>query len=763
MGDMLVKILLIALISVACNEGLKNFTQDAVDPETEYAVPPEEIDVEGVDANSGDTLVINDEERDKLKIKSDSAAAGLTRTFMVNPSSSSENTIDFQNTIVDSTVEMSAEIVGESREFTQLVRPVYSSWFKQTGTAGEAISESFAQNEKGILDILMVIDNSGSMKQAQNNVAQGLPALLNYVSNSNWQIAVTSSDRRDCIRRVITSDTPDHEQAFAETIKGLGVEGARAEEAILMAHRGLQGECQGETTAWLRDNSSVVVIIVSDEDHQCYREMTYDKEGKALGKSCYSKNDSKEKQLADFYQPLDDFYEYLRQERVPGVSAKIYGIINPTVDYQRKGWLLLGSKYFLNWRSKSDQRALFAQTADIFSDQAGYDMMLQNISADISVILKDQFVLQQNYSVGTMVVKITAAGETKELHSGEYVVKDKVLTLNHAPPQGAIIDVQYVHNAEPDVENFILPQLPLPGSVSIEINDEGHVITADPSLYTRVEREITFHTPPPKGSTLTVKYKENMPLRSKLQLGKGRITDLIVSFDDEEINTFTLNAQTNLITFAADALPAESTFVQAVYNAVLAENFSYQLPRHSDLREGNNILCASADDPLLAISCEWQEIAGKDYVVFSRGEFMPGRVITVRQLLDINSNNIKLQEDYLPETIQLQVGTDICYASDLVIENNVIMLDEHLGQLSCPYLVGGGQQVTLNYDYIELKQTLSVEASFFDAHQHEYEHWEIKVNGEKVPDTDFKIENHTAQFNYHLPPDAVVEVKVSLY
>ena len=579
MGDMTAKILFIALISMACNDNMTGFTQDAIDPQVEPVLPPEPIEVEDINTTGGDTRVINDQDRDDMKIKPDSAVAGLTRTFAVNPSYSDEAEIDFHNTIVDNTIEMSAEIVDESREFTQIERAVYSSRFQQTGTYGEPVTENFTQNDKGILDILMVIDNSRSMKDAQDNLAQGLPALLNYVSDSNWQIAITSTDRRECIRRVITADTPDYEQVFADTITGLGVHGSSVEETMLMAYRGLRGECQGKTHAWLRENSSVAVIIVTDEDHQCYKSLkNYGRDNRRPSKKvlCYNKSDKKNKQRADFYRPIDDFYNYLSESRVPGESAKVYGIIDPRT-IEKDGLLVRGSKRFREWRSK-DNKPLFDQIANISSDQAGYETILQSISEDISIILKDQFVLKHDPSIGTMEVKVTAAGETTALHHNEFMVKDKVLTINSAPPRGATIDVHYAHSAEPDVKNFILPQLPLPDSVSIEIDDGGQISTAEPDLYELVEQEIKFYQAPPKGSTLTISYKENKPLLSELQLGEGRITELTVTFDDEEIDTFLLDPQTNLITFAEDDLPAEGTLVKAVYNAVLLENLSIVCP-----------------------------------------------------------------------------------------------------------------------------------------------------------------------------------------
>ena len=765
MNGMLAKILLIAVITMSCNEDTVDFAPQVVAPEPEAPTPPVPIDVEGSDEdNSGETEVITDDDLPTLPISPDDTVAGLERTFTANPSHDGSATVDFKQAIVDNTLTMTAEVVDESRSFTQFVRPVYMSRFKQTGTHGDAMAETFTQEEKGILDILMVIDNSGSMEDAQNNVSQHLPALLNYVANSNWQIAVTSTDRRDCLRGIITAETTDYEQAFTTIIQGLGIEGSTAEEAILMAHRGLQGECQGNTTAWLRENSSVAVILVTDEDHQCYKELEFNPSG---GKNptkqvdCSNKREKPAKQLADLYRPIDEFYNYLKQIRIPGVNAKIYGIIDPKDTKVVNQKVIYGSGRLRGWRSKEDGRGLFDQYADIYSDGAAYDTILQDISADISVILKDQFTLQHEPSAGTVEVKVTTTdGNTNELHADDYMMNGTTLTLNHKPPQGAVIDVQYAHNAEPDVKDFVLPQLPLRGSVSIEINDNGQIMTADPDNYLRAGRTIKFYNAPPKGSILTISYKENKPLRSELQLGQGRITKLLVTVDDEEIDTFTFDPLTNLITFDADALPEEGKVVRATYNAILDEVLSYPLPQHESLRAEDNILCFSADDPLLGISCEWLVIDGKEHVTFDTGEFVPGRTVIVRQLLDVDSNNIALQPHYLPATIELQIGDESCYASDLVIENSIIVLDNHVAQSLCSHLVDG-EQLTLTYTYIELKQTFSIEKAFFDAHNHNYEHWSIKINGEKT--TDFKVANHTATFDYQLPPDAIVEVKISLY
>lgn len=755
------KIVFLALVGVGCNDYMSSFSTEFVELQPGAELPPTPVDAEGAITHNDDTRVITDEELEELNIPPESIVAGLTRKFMANPLHRAELTTDFQTVVVDNMLTMTAEMVDESREFTQITRPVYTVSFHQTGTYGDKVEETFSQNERGILDILMVIDNSKSMQPAQENVSQRLTELLNYVSGSSWRIAITSTDRRDCIRRVITSETPDYERVFVETIMGLGIEGSPAEEAILMAHRGLQGECKGRKSPWLREGSSLAIIIVTDEDHQCYKSITYDKRRDRFKREkCYSRRDSKAKQLAALYKPIDDFYAYLRRIRQPGVTAKLYGIVSPLDRHDDRSWLDGGSQRFRNWRS-SDGRELFSSVADIFSNEEDYDSILQDISADISVILEDKFLLKKLPTAGTISVQVSSNGRSRVLHADEYMVRGKTLTLNTAPPEGATIKVRYHHGAKPDIKHFVLPQLPLPGSVVVKASVNGQTTTIDPSDYLRVGRDITFSRAPPKGASVTVFYKENRPLRNSLQLGEGRITKLIVTIDGYEVYNYMLDTQTNLLVFDDYALPAEGTLVKAVYNAIVEENLSYPLARHAAVRSEDGLICFSADDPMLTLSCDWQELGGKDYVVFARGEFVPGRVLVVRQMLDIDANNISLQENYLADSIQLKFGTAVCQIEQLVIEGNTIMLDTQEAQATCPYLRDNTEPLLLSYSYIELRQTFTIETAFFDAHSHEYEHWSIKVNGEKVKD--FEIKDHTVHFGYQLPPDSVVEVKVALY
>ena len=165
------------------------------------------------------------------------------------------------------------------------------------------------------LDILLVVDNSGSMMDEQENLAGKLDPLLEAVRDSDWQIAVTTTDARDCVTKIITAA---NKSAFASTIRGLGTDGSGDEIAVWKIIQALQGNCIRDDSGgsedtilweralqlqdegvlfaendvlretklphgksardvsscsrrkpWLREDSTLAILIVSDEDHNC--------------------------------------------------------------------------------------------------------------------------------------------------------------------------------------------------------------------------------------------------------------------------------------------------------------------------------------------------------------------------------------------------------------------------------------------------------------------------------------------------------------
>ena len=83
-----------------------------------------------------------------------------------------------------------------TKDFTQDDYPSVTTSHKQ-GRAGDPQSQNFEQGEWGMLDLLVVIDNSGSMTEEQANLSTKLQPLLSKIAKSNWQIAVVTTDPAD--------------------------------------------------------------------------------------------------------------------------------------------------------------------------------------------------------------------------------------------------------------------------------------------------------------------------------------------------------------------------------------------------------------------------------------------------------------------------------------------------------------------------------------------------------------------------------------
>jgi hypothetical protein len=62
------------------------------------------------------------------------------------------------------------------------------------GAARKSVTQDFAQDELGLLDVLVVVDDSGSMKEEQVGLSTRLGALMGSVAKSNWQIGVITTD-----------------------------------------------------------------------------------------------------------------------------------------------------------------------------------------------------------------------------------------------------------------------------------------------------------------------------------------------------------------------------------------------------------------------------------------------------------------------------------------------------------------------------------------------------------------------------------------
>lgn len=321
------------------------------------------------------------------------------------------------------------------------------------------------------LDILLVVDNSGSMMDEQENLAGKLDPLLKEVKDSDWQIAITTTDARDCVTKIITASNKNE---FASTIRGLGTDGSGDEIAVWKIIQALQGNCIHDDSGgsedtilweralqlqdegvlfaendvlrdtqlppgksardvsscarrqqWLREDSTLAILIVSDEDHNCNK----------------------------YYMcSLTDLYFYLNSIRTLHATARLYGLLDIDTQDDSMGHgaystvVLPGARKFLNWQDNHGE-SLFDHYASI--NDKDYTETLQKISRSISAAMQNTFILKHTHDEHKLDIKINYDNNSRVLNANEYTLEDKTLRiLSTLPANTSQIEVSYTYNPD---------------------------------------------------------------------------------------------------------------------------------------------------------------------------------------------------------------------------------------------------------------------------------------------------------------------------
>lgn len=151
-----------------------------------------------------------------------------------------------------------------------------SSLYKQM-----AQNVKVTENKK--VDILFVIDNSGSMAYEQKSMASRVQNFLSVINGLDWQIAVTTTDPRDVTlgdgrlvqlsgkqgQYILTSamDPADAKATLGATLQRPET-GSGLEQGIYVTYRAIERSltAQGGNVNFVRPDAQLAVVIISDED-----------------------------------------------------------------------------------------------------------------------------------------------------------------------------------------------------------------------------------------------------------------------------------------------------------------------------------------------------------------------------------------------------------------------------------------------------------------------------------------------------------------
>ena len=134
------------------------------------------------------------------------------------------------------------------------------------GDVEQWFSQTWQQEEIPVLDVLWVVDNSGSMNQFQSNLSGNISSFMGAFSQTgaDYHMSVITTDRY-AITNVLTPMTPNVEQALSNLIM-VGITGSGMEKGIEMSHRALSSASSaGPGSTFWRNSATLIVIYVSDE------------------------------------------------------------------------------------------------------------------------------------------------------------------------------------------------------------------------------------------------------------------------------------------------------------------------------------------------------------------------------------------------------------------------------------------------------------------------------------------------------------------
>jgi hypothetical protein len=559
---------------------------------------------------------------------SDASPEKIVRTFAAaETKKATVRWVPEDNTIVE-TVDMQ-KASPLALTFDQMERPLHELSASQ-GYDGRNNSEGFSLWQSGLLDLLLVMDNSGTMQPYQEQVAAKLEPLLENIKNTNWRIAVVTTDS-PCVRGVVSRSDYDvdkmaAENAFKAAVRA-GTSGSNTERGIEMAIKGFSPEsyCSTNRNKWTRDGAKTAVIVVSDEAN-C---------GSAVNESCTGS--------FSYFGPSDF------KSQTPA-NTRFFGLLYDQNTCEYNGYDKQPDDYYALAKSVAD-----GGTGGLWRPicLADYTEVLGEISRNVGEILTREFTLSAPPTQGSLKVYFDGI----EAQSG-FSVQGKKVTLVGNESLAQRVEFRYEHGASPRFSAMQLGGSMDPKSLVVKMN--GQEVSAEEFDVDQTSNELRFKRMPPDYAKVEVSYREPGELPAKFDGPTGIVVaSLRVMVNEKPASNFQFDAQTGEVQFAEAPLDGASIKIEArqisdyvvdykLTNANMdgLANIKIRDPRSKMEIEG------SADQGILSLAIETVENLDQVEVVY---ELQPDPANFV----------ISLPENPIAESIRLQ-GSDVaksCIAS----------------------------------------------------------------------------------------------------
>ena len=301
----------------------------------------------------------------------------------------------------------------------------------------QQVTSDIFEPERIPVDILVVVDVSPSMPPDNTQLYSHILSLVMKFTQYDWQLAIATSIGSDCLRSLVkkslvslgllgydfTIQTFRHLPSYIKPA-------AIYEEVMLMATKAIQGKlplynalsrCNGTPKNWLRANSMLAIVLVTDEDVD---HPYHPPDKRCLNSSC-----------------INTFWTALQKIRKPHITSRIYGFLNYGQD--RDGRREYGDSAndspdtgadtntgYLSWRSPQGEplfdvhKPLFATNGRIKADDT------KIMADDFKRWLRKYYILNGIFKASSSIKATYAGGEVRILTSADYQVDGNILTLN---------------------------------------------------------------------------------------------------------------------------------------------------------------------------------------------------------------------------------------------------------------------------------------------------------------------------------------------
>lgn len=633
----------------------------------------------------------------EMTFDSDNQGSGEMRTFLDDPYVEQDITLVRNNS-------------DKEKFFQQRSRPAVLDRFQQ-GHGPQPFEEGFRQVADRPLDILVVVDNSGSMREEQANLASKLSPLLSHVSDANWRVGVVSTDpQRRCLEDVIFKGDANANGKFRSAVN-LGTSGSGNERGVLMAVRGLEGACI--TTPWVRNNSTLAVLIVSDEDN-C-------SDGNGCG--------------TDPHAQGSYLYDYLAGIRTPGQNARVYGIFwDP-------------SQSASECSTGYSQANIYAQLVADTQGQSGsicdtnYESTLINISQNIQAVLGSRFTLQHAPAPGTVEVFIN-----DQLITSGYTVSGNVVEFSTPPMDSDLIRIKYGHGAKPITSQFRTTKKVYGDLVSVKVN--GLEAGFNEYTFDRASGQVTFTTPPADRALVEIAYAEDIELiTSFLMFDDVMPSTLVVDVDGVIVNNYSYVDLFRSVNFTAP--PAAGSVITFRYSvegpAVLNYPFAVENGPPVDLYAYDTFSGAP-------IRVTW----ANNNLSVNGFDFAEDRVVTVRyDNVARQEFSVELPMDPVPGSIVASGGGYRCTsASNLQVTGRIVNV------AGCNF-PDNAMEVTISFRYVlETYTVFTFEVDRLPA-EADFQEWTVYVNGNAT--NKYTRQGNVITMTEPLAPGAKVKITLKQY